>query len=852
MDGFEDRFLTAMGDPEADPLLVSGERVGAYRLLSSIGIGGMGAVYLAERADGQFEQRVAIKVVKPQAMGPTVTKRFVQERQILARLQHPNIARLLDGGLTSDDRPYFVMELVEGTPLVEFCRDRELGIERRLEVFMEAGRAVSYAHGHGVIHRDLKPSNILVTDEGFVKLLDFGIARLTDDGSETLTRTGARVLTPAYASPEQLYGQAVTTASDVYQIGVVLYELIADRLPQGGIPKPPSGSRRPTDLDRICLKALQVVPEDRYATIADVVADIERYLQGRPVEAAPTRALYRASRFVARNRTQLAAASIVVGLAAVGGVAIGRGGGSATGVLPVWSLWLAIAVLVVGGFTLLRRSRRAASLAVAGAPEQTHAPATHATNTVGTGARSIAVLPFENLNRTEDAEALAAGLHDDLLTALSKVSGLTVISRRSVRAFSRSDKPVPQIAAELGVGTIVEGGVQRVGDRLRVNVQLIDAASDQTRWAETFDHELSLRHILEIQTELTRRIAASLETEFSTGEQELVARPPTSDIEAYRLCVRGRIRIERWSEEDLTAAGTLFQRAVEVDPSYALAWSGLADAVSLLAWYEFPRLAGAPTAEEAARRALELDPELAEAHLSQAIIHCAADRTDAPAAMRELERAIALQPSLAWAHTWKAWLNLMVGEPARALEFAKRSVELDPLSSPAHIFLAEVYLALGQTDAALNAAVRGREIQPANPFANFIEALTLLHLERLEDASASLDVVQGLVAPDGQVPSLGQVEGVRGVLEAARGNADRTREILARPDITSDPVTAGLLHAALGRSDAALDAFGGVDHWGQLSNEYLRYLFPGVLGPLRGSAKYVELLARADQSWGLT
>ena len=209
-------------------------RLGPFRVLRELGRGGMGAVYLAERADGQFEQTVALKVVRPDRGSDELWERFVAERRILARLQHLNIARLLDGNVTAEGRPYLVMEYVAGVPLMQFCDARRLQVGRRLELFGEICAAVEHAHRNLVVHRDLKPSNILVTDEGDVKLLDFGIAKLLgpeSDAGPEVTRAGVRPLTPEYASPEQLRGLPVTTLSDVYQLGILLYELLSGRRP---------------------------------------------------------------------------------------------------------------------------------------------------------------------------------------------------------------------------------------------------------------------------------------------------------------------------------------------------------------------------------------------------------------------------------------------------------------------------------------------------------------------------------------------------------------------------------------------------------------------------------------------
>lgn len=319
-----------------------GERVGPYRVVEPLGRGGMGAVLLAERADGQFEQRVALKLIRGGAASEQIVRRFQSERQILARLQHPHIARLLDGGLTDDGRPYFAMEYVDGVPLDEYCDTNDCTVEERIRLVVTVCDAVQYAHRRPLVHRDLKPSNILVTDEGVVKLLDFGIAKvLSDDGAPaagTLTQTGHAVMTPAYAAPEQLRRGPVTTATDVYALGVVLYELLAGRRPHdlSGCtpaeiertvceqpPDPPSAVAPPErrralrgDLDVIVMKALRTEPERRYASADQLADDLERYRKGRPVAARPDTAGYRARTFVRRHRRGVTAAIGVITLIA--------------------------------------------------------------------------------------------------------------------------------------------------------------------------------------------------------------------------------------------------------------------------------------------------------------------------------------------------------------------------------------------------------------------------------------------------------------------------------------------------------------------------------------------------------
>jgi serine/threonine protein kinase/tetratricopeptide (TPR) repeat protein len=356
----EGHAVDAVGLPEH--LAMEGKRIGNYRIIRQIGTGGMGAVYLAERADGQFEHRVALKLIKLGMDSAAILRRFHSERQILARLQHPNIARLLDGGITTDGSPYFSMEYVDGEPIDSYCDRHKLTIDERLAIFQTVCSAVQYAHHNLVVHRDLKPGNIFITADGRVKLLDFGIAKLTtdSDGSDTattLTHMGQRVMTPEYASPEQVRGEPVTTASDVYSLGIILYELLtgcrpyelkgrstseAEYIITTTDPRKPSlvlrkqesaapsqrsleniSSARSThterlrkklsgDLDTICLTALRKEADRRYGSVEQLQEDIRRHVQGLPISARPATLRYRTTKFVRRHRFGLAITATVM------------------------------------------------------------------------------------------------------------------------------------------------------------------------------------------------------------------------------------------------------------------------------------------------------------------------------------------------------------------------------------------------------------------------------------------------------------------------------------------------------------------------------------------------------------
>ena len=336
--------LVRFAEAEAAP---AGGRIGPYRIVGEAGRGGMGVVYLAERDDDQFRKRVALKLLRRGMDDPHLVRRFLEERQILATLDHPQIAKLLDGGVTGDRLPWFAMEYVEGEPIDRYCEGRRLPVDERLRLFLAVCDAVQYAHRTLIVHRDLKPSNVLVTGDGAVKLLDFGIAKLLAEGEAgeaTLTQVGRRPLTPEYASPEQIRGEPVTVASDVYSLGVMLYLLLSGRSPYrlasrhereveravlDGTVDPPSAGASPErlrrrlrgDLDMIVLMALRKEPERRYPSVEALAGDLRRHLGGLPVQAQPDRWSYRAAKFLRRHTAAVSlAGGAAVLLAAFAGV----------------------------------------------------------------------------------------------------------------------------------------------------------------------------------------------------------------------------------------------------------------------------------------------------------------------------------------------------------------------------------------------------------------------------------------------------------------------------------------------------------------------------------------------------
>jgi TolB-like protein/DNA-binding SARP family transcriptional activator len=415
---------------------------------------------------------------------------------------------------------------------------------------------------------------------------------------------------------------------------------------------------------------------------------------------------------------------------------------------------------------------------------------------------SVAVLPFQVLGPTDEADLIAVGLHTDLLTELSRIRGLTVISRQSVMQYADSDMPLERVARELNVAMVLTGSIQAAGRRFRLAVQLVDAAAGVHRWAESYDHELSPHNLLAVQRDLANDIAAALSRRLSPG-----AVPTTDSMEAYRLVIEGRMFFDRKTEEGLAAAVDAFRRAVVVDPDYGLAWIGLADALAITADYGYgDRDALLAAADSAVLRALALLPGSALVHPSLGLI--AEGRHDAPAALAEYEQAIRMSPGHADAHSWHAWVSLTVGDAERAVASARRSVELNPLSAEAVSNLALSLLALGQPGPALAEARRSDRMSPGYTTAAFYAGLALYDLGRIDESVSTLAPLGTAAAGRLTTPWAGQSpDAALAIAQDAIGDRAAALETLASIDVHAYPVEAGLVHAALGDPGAAYARF---------------------------------------------
>jgi len=756
----------------------TGERVGAYEILEEIGHGGMGTVYLGRRADEAFRKKVAIKLVRAGMDLDSVLRRFRTERQILANLEHPHIARLLDGGATTDGRPYFVMEYIEGRTLPDWCTEKGLGVRERLRLFLDVCGAVEYAHQNLVVHRDIKPANILVTNDGTAKLLDFGIAKLIVPelfgASVEETGTLFRLLTPDYASPEQVRGEPVTPASDVYALGVVLYELLTGRRPyQAGasaaemvrvvceteVPKPSERATRPLarelsgDLDTIVMKALRKEPARRYADAGAMADDIRRFLEDRPVLARPDTVGYRARRFARRHWGGLTAAAIA-------------------------------SMSLVAGAVAIRREA---------------APTPNAAIAASAASTALAVLPFRPLASQQHDAILEQGIADTLIAKLSGVPGIAVRPVSAVLPYSDDHTDSLRAGRKLRADAVLEGGVQRVGDRIRVNVRLVRVSDGRPIWGETFDTLYT--SVFDVQDAIAQRVAEALVPSLSPAERARLSGRGTENLTAYRAYLRGRYFWNRRTEADFRKAIEAFSQAIEADPEYGLAYAGLADCHSLLGvWGAASPRETFGLAEGAARRAVAREDAPAEAHASLALVRWVYG-WDASGAEDQFRRAIALNAGYATAHQWLAYLLAAQGRFDEAVAEIERAQELDPLSVSIMSDIGDIHLWAGRYDQAIAHVREALELEPNYAVAHNVLGMALLKQQRTGEAIRELELAARLEELPRMLSTLGYAYAVTG----RRDDALRIRqrlEALARTRYVS-PFALAVVDTGLGRADSA-------------------------------------------------
>ena len=630
------------GPNGAPPIKMLGD-FGDYELLEEIGRGGQGVVYRAHQKS--LNRTVALKVV---GLGPWATeahlKRFRREAEAAASLDHPLIVPIHEVG-EREGCCYFSMNFIEGGQLDEVVRREPMPIRQAAELIAKVARTVHYAHEHGILHRDIKPGNILLDVKGEPHLTDFGLARLVEAES-TVTRTLDMMGTPSYMAPEQAAGNnaAVSSATDIYGLGAVFYELLTGHPPfTGGTtfetvrlvldtePRAPRliNPKVDRDLSTICLKCLEKDPKRRYSSALALAEDLEHWLKHEPIRAKRSGFFTHGRKWVRRKPAVAVLSAALVALAAVMG----------------WNVWKS---------GLFR------------APPE----------------KSIAVLPFSNLSKEPENAFFADGVQDEILTDLARIADLKVISRTSAMQYqSGVARNLRKISHQLGVANVVEGSVQRAGNRVRVNAQLIDAHTDRHLWAETYDRDLA--DVFAIQSEIAQQIVYQLKSKLSPQEKAAIEQKPTADLVAHDLYIRAKTLITTAvfstpQAESLSEAVRLLNEAIERDPGFALAYYQLAHAHDLLYFtgtdHTPARLAMADAAIQSLTRLL---PNSGEAHLALAK-HLYWGYLDYDRARNELGLAQKNLPNEPWAFVLAGYIDRRQGRWDESTEKLERAVELDP------------------------------------------------------------------------------------------------------------------------------------------------------------------------------
>jgi serine/threonine protein kinase/tetratricopeptide (TPR) repeat protein len=731
--------------------LDSGARIGAYRILNLVGRGGMGEVYRAQRADGMFEQQVALKLLQPAAA--TFAASLHAERQILASLEHPGIARLIDGGITADGRAYMIMEWVSGRPLIRWCEEHLPGLDVRLRLVADVCAAVAYAHQNNVAHLDLKPGNILVTGDGVVKLLDFGVARVL--ASDAYTQMRDAPMTPDYAAPEQLARGAISMASDVYALGLLLFEVLCGTLPwqrsgtsfaailQANLRLPPPAPSRfaalqpnppvaprllHQDLDAVVLKALKSDPRERYATAALLLRDLQAYRAGEPVSAQPDSRWYRARRFLGRHRRE--------GLAAAAMLAV---------IIGAWTVSTVIA----------RLKLHPSTATVAATP----------TAAAGADPQSIAVLPFLDLSEHKDQEYFSDGLSEELINRLARNPNLRVTARTSAFFFKGKSQDVAEIARQLHVANILEGSVRKSGLALRVTAQLIKADNGYQVWSQSYDRQLT--DLFKVQDEIANAVVAALQVTLNATDRADSV-PHAANVEALDQYLLGRyILMTQDSLDGQQRAIAALEQAVRLDPRFADAYASLGFAKCMVAADQGRSdvLAGS---QALLQKAQELAPELPSTYSARS--QCRLYSLDLQGALADARRAVAIRPGDVRFQNALAYALASNGRLGEAVTVASMATRLDPLNVYAWEALGEILAAKHEWPAARTALDRAVAINPASAYSSILLGRLDLLENRIDEAaeifarsSSSLLRLQGLV-----------------LVEHARGHDSQSRAALSQ------------------------------------------------------------------------
>jgi serine/threonine-protein kinase len=815
--------------------LKKGQKIGPYRVLSLIGEGGMGQVYLAR--DVRLGRRVALKLLPAEfTLDAERVRRFEQEARAASALNHPNIVTIHEIG-RANSLHFMTTEFIDGQTLSRHVASYGTNLEEVLDIAMQVASALEAAHAAGIVHRDIKPENIMVRQDGIVKVLDFGLAKLAPHpvlsvesqerlGTLVKTNPGMVVGTIQYMSPEQARGAEVDARADIWSLGVLLYELIAGCLPFAGSAKseilaailnekePPPLARFarevPPELERIVDKALRKDREERYQVIKDMLLDLRTLKHQMEFEAELERsvapnaeiirhtvsqrrptthgALTNSAQFL-KKEVQKHRRALVVGLPLV--------------------------IFAVVGIYLFYFARTAKAIA------------------------SIAVVPLVNTTNDPNTDYLSDGITESIITNLSQLPGLKVMARSTVFRFKGQEVDPQELGRKLGVQAVLMGRMNQQGDNLIIRTELVNVGDGSQLWSAEYDRKLV--DALSIQREVSREISERLRLRL-TGEEkkQLSQRDTTTDAEAYQSYLKGRYYWNKRTAEGIKKAIEQFQEAADKDPNYALAYVGLADCYMLLEGYVgTPATETLPQAKAFAERALQIDKSSGEARASLANVSAMLWQWDT--AGEDFKRAIELNPNYATAHHWYSIYLRHVGRFDEALTEIKHAQELDPLSIVINTNVAQTYLAKGDVNSAIDQARKVIELDPKYPGGYRVMAQAYARQGQVAEA---LSVLQKAVESSGRASEYqsyqAYLEAVVGKRDEALGNLKQLQERYARHDIIGFDLA--MVCTGLGDKD---QAFAWLEKDLKSHSGLLPYVrWDPFFEPLRADPRFADLMRR--------
>jgi serine/threonine-protein kinase len=833
--------------------IAAGSTLLHYRIVEKIGAGGMGEVYLAQ--DTKLDRKVAIKFLHEEfSKDADKLNRFMQEAKAASALNHPNILTVYEIGEV-DGKNYIATELIDGQTLREHLSQKEsLQLNQILKIGVQVSEALSAAHQAGIIHRDIKPENIMLRKDGYAKVLDFGLAKLTEEKTteEVLLEGATKVFvntspgivmgTVSYMSPEQARGKGNDARTDIWSLGVVLYEMLSGKVPFTGETvnhtivsilerEPLLLENVPAELQRIVRKSMTKDVDMRYQTAHDLLIDLKNLRRDLDIQGELERSVVpnRAATTDSANENQ----TQVYGSGSVAATKSGQA--AATHSLTTSSSSLEYAVTqakshklatAIIGFLLVAVISTVGYFAFVsrgGNPKQIS---------------SIAVMPFVNESGNADVEYLSDGMTETLIKSLSNLSSLDVKPRSSVFRYKGKDTDLQTIAKELNVQAILNGRVAQRGDQLTLSLELVDVQKNSVIWTEQYQRKQS--ELVSLQSEIAKDVSTNLKARLSGAEETKVTRNATADPEAYQAYLKGRYYWNRRTAENLTKAIEQFKSATDRDPNYALAFAGLGDCYAVLNEY-----AGKPTSETLpqarayAERALAIDGQLAEPHATLGLVNESLWQWGE--AEKELKRAIELNPNYPTAYHWYSIFLKNVGRNDEVAATIKRAQELDPLSSVIAVNVSRMYQLQNNHDASIENSLKLIELDPNFGPAYQYLALSYLKRGRNPEAIAAAEKAAELTNRAGiTLGDLGYVYATAGKRSEALAVIKELEAKYARKEAIGQYLSA--VYAALGDKDKA---FEWLEKDFQARNGKLVEIRWQIQSePLRDDPRYKDLLKR--------